>query len=59
MNISVFDITGRKVSELVNSVLRAGSHEVSWNAAGLSSGVYFYTLKTAEVTETKKMLLVK
>lgn len=59
VNISVFDITGRKVSELVNSVLSAGSHEVSWNAAGLSSGVYFYTLKTAEVTETKKMLLVK
>lgn len=59
VSLSIFDITGRKVTDLINGVLNAGSHEVTWNASQFSSGVYFFTLKTAESTETRKMTLVK
>ncbi|RLC46689.1 MAG: T9SS C-terminal target domain-containing protein, partial [Candidatus Cloacimonadota bacterium] len=37
----------------------AGSHEHIWNAAGKTSGVYFYKLQTDSYTKTKRMLLLK
>lgn len=57
--LKIFDILGREVKTLVNENLKAGEYEVSFNAAGLPSGVYFYMLKTQEFTETKKMVLIK
>ncbi|HQY53549.1 MAG TPA: T9SS type A sorting domain-containing protein, partial [Ignavibacteria bacterium] len=39
--------------------LTVGTYEYKFNAASLSSGIYFYTLKSDNITETKKMLLVK
>ena len=59
VSLKVFDIAGREVSELVNKNLPAGSYEAEFNGAELSSGVYFYTLKSEAFTETKKMVLVK
>ena len=44
---------------LVNEQKSPGSYTVEWNAGGLASGVYFYTLKAGNFIETKKMLLVK
>jgi hypothetical protein len=58
-NLSVYDVSGRLVAELVNEYKPAGSYEISFDASGLSSGVYFYTLKTPSFTESKKMLLTK
>jgi hypothetical protein len=52
-------MTGREVKTLVNENVSAGSYEINFNAGDLNSGVYFYTLKTNEFTETKKMMLVK
>jgi hypothetical protein len=37
----------------------AGSYEISFNASGLSSGVYYYRLDAGSYTETKKMTLIK
>ncbi len=60
VTIEVFDITGRLVRTLAsNELVTAGVKEVSFDASNLSSGIYFYTMKTAEFTETKKMILVK
>lgn len=60
VSLSVFDITGRKVATLVDGVEAAGEKQVSFNAASLSSGIYFYQLKTSNgVTLTRKMMLIK
>jgi hypothetical protein len=59
VSLKVFDILGREVVELINEKQNPGFYEVSFNASGLPSGVYFYTLKTGEFKETKKLLLLK
>lgn len=59
VQLNVFDLTGRKVATLVNEQKAAGSYSVNFNAGTLSSGVYFYTIKAGDFTQTRKMLLVK
>ncbi|HEX2786640.1 MAG TPA: S8/S53 family peptidase [Ignavibacteria bacterium] len=59
VKISVYDMLGREVAQLVNQRLNAGTHEASFNASNLTSGTYFYKLETEYFTETKKMLLIK
>lgn len=59
VSLKVYDVMGNEVSELVNGVQDAGMHLVQFDASKLSSGVYFYTLKTGEFTQSKRMLLVK
>jgi hypothetical protein len=57
--LSVFDILGREVAVLVNEVQNVGSHNVTFTANNLSSGVYFYKLMSSETTTTLKMILMK
>jgi hypothetical protein len=59
VNISVFDMAGRNVSNLINQQMNAGSYSVQFNGASLSSGVYFYKLNVEGFSETRKMILVK
>lgn len=59
VNITVYDVTGSAAVVLLNGQMDAGSHEITFDAAGLSSGVYFYTIKTKNFTSTKKMILTK
>ena len=59
VTLKVFDVIGNEVATLVNEEKPAGSYEVKFDAAGLSSGLYFYKLKTGSFIETKKMLLLK
>jgi subtilisin-like proprotein convertase family protein len=59
VSMKVYDILGRQVAELVNEFRPAGNYVVDFNAAHLSSGVYFYSIETSEFTEVKKMVLVK
>ena len=59
VELSVYDITGRKVQTLTNRQYRLGSYSIPFNAQGLSSGIYFYRLKIDEEVFTKKMTLVK
>ncbi|MFN0159162.1 MAG: YCF48-related protein [Bacteroidota bacterium] len=58
-SLRVFDMLGREVATLVNERLDAGQHERIFDGKGLTSGVYFYRLKSGEFTETKKLLLAK
>jgi Secretion system C-terminal sorting domain len=59
VKLEVFDIVGRKMATLVNERRAAGSYRATFNAANLSSGIYFYRLQAGNFTLTKKMLLVK
>ena len=59
VTLDVYDITGRKVTELVNENLNAGKHNAEFNASELSSGIYFYRIVTPEFTSIRKMILVK
>jgi N-acetylneuraminic acid mutarotase len=59
VTLKVYDILGNEVATLVNEEKAAGTYEVTWNAEGLSSGVYFYQLKAGEFTATKKLLLLR
>ncbi|MBD3168146.1 MAG: T9SS type A sorting domain-containing protein [candidate division Zixibacteria bacterium] len=59
VNLSVYNIAGQKVAELVNGKMDAGEHVINWDASDMASGIYFYTLKTNNALETKRMSLVK
>ncbi len=59
VNISVFDILGRKVATLVNGLNSAGKHRIQFDASHLSSGIYFYLLKSGDFSVSKKMILMK
>ncbi|MCC6864631.1 MAG: T9SS type A sorting domain-containing protein [Ignavibacteria bacterium] len=60
VTLEVFDVTGKLVKTLArNEAVTAGTKEVDFNASGLASGIYFYTLKSGDFTQTKKMILVK
>jgi hypothetical protein len=58
-SLVVTDVLGREVAVLVNGFKTAGVHNIDFDASRLSSGIYFYTLKSNDHKETKKMLLVK
>lgn len=57
--LSVYDLTGKKVSDLVNEKMTAGVHSVVFNALDLSSGIYIYELKANNFRQTNKMLLLR
>ncbi len=59
--LKIFDITGREVAVLENSIKTAGVHEVIWNAGegSVSSGVYFYRLEALGQVFTRKLTLIK
>jgi hypothetical protein len=59
ITIDIFDILGRRIATLTEGVMPAGNHQATWDASRYSSGIYFYRLKAAEYTETKRMLLLK
>ena len=59
VRLSVYDLTGREVTVLVDGVQNSGAHVAVFSGAGLASGVYFYKLQAAEQVITKKMALVR
>jgi hypothetical protein len=59
VELKVFDILGREAATMVNEFRPAGNYSVEFNASELSSGVYYYTIRTGEFTQTKKMVLIK
>jgi hypothetical protein len=59
VSLKVYDILGREVRTLVNDNLQPGSYEVTFDATGLASGVYFYRLQSGEFTQTKRMVLMR
>jgi len=59
IDLSVFNVKGELVSKLVNKEMKKGSHNITFNAEYLNSGLYYYRIKTTGKVITRKMLLVK
>ena len=64
VNVTIYDMVGRKVSTLISSRQSAGYKSIQWNATNsagqpVSAGVYLYAIQAGEFRETKKMVLLK
>ncbi len=60
VKLVIYDLLGKQVDVLIDQKLNAGRHSISFNASKLSSGVYFYELKTSDgYKDIKKMSLIK
>jgi subtilisin family serine protease len=59
VTLEVFDILGRVVRTLVNAQEGFGPHSVRFDGTGLSSGVYFYRLRSGALTLTKKLMILR
>ena len=57
--LKVYDILGKEIAILVNDIKNPGTYNINFNASGLASGVYFYTLQTEKFSKTQKMILLK
>jgi len=59
VTLKVLDILGREVRTLVNEVKTAGEHSLTFDATGLTSGVYFYRLRAGSFFQTRKMTVLR
>lgn len=57
--LKIYDVLGNEVSTLVNKVVEKGEHEIVFNAAQNTSGIYIYTIFANGFTQTRKMILLK
>jgi len=64
VNITIYDMMGRKVKTLINRLQSSGYKSVQWNATNnqgepVSAGVYLYKIQAGDFVDTKKMILLK
>jgi hypothetical protein len=59
IELRVFDVLGREVATLASGGKEPGRHEVTWNASGLGSGIFFYRLRVGESAQTRKCVLLR
>jgi len=58
-NLTVYDLNGRQIVNLIDGIQTAGYHEITFGASTLASGIYFARLKTEDVILTQKVVLLK
>ncbi len=59
VNLKIYDVLGNEVATIVNQVQNPGTYSVSFDASGLSSGVYFYKIESGSFVKVNKMMLLK
>jgi hypothetical protein len=59
VTLKVYDILGRTVAILVDEYKKTGRYNVMFDGTGISSGVYFYQLKSGSISAVKKLSLIK
>lgn len=64
VNLTIYDILGRKIKSLVNEYKKAGEYETYWNAIddsgkNVASGLFLYKLKTIHNIQVRKLLMIK
>src|SRR5690606_33730207 len=57
--LKVYNLLGSEVADLINEIKQPGMYEVSFDAAGLSSGTYFYLLESGSFRQVRKMVIIK
>lgn len=58
-SLKIYDAIGNEVAVVVEEIKSAGSHQIEFNATGLSSGIYYYTLQAGAFKETRKMVILR
>jgi len=56
INLSIFDMAGKKIQTLISGNLQPGIHKTDWDASRLENGIYFCSLKTSEGIQTRKII---
>jgi photosystem II stability/assembly factor-like uncharacterized protein len=59
VSLKIYDALGREAATLIDGMKEAGNYTVQFDAGKLSSGIYYYTLKSGDFTDTRKMVLIK
>ncbi|NWG29208.1 MAG: T9SS type A sorting domain-containing protein [Ignavibacteriaceae bacterium] len=59
ISLKIYDLLGREVAILIDEEIQSGNYEIEFDASNLTSGIYFYQMKTGELMQTKKMILLK
>jgi hypothetical protein len=59
VRLSVYDVAGRRIMDLVDLKLPAGWHEYRFDGSKMASGIYYYNLVTSKGSLTRKMVLIK
>jgi flagellar hook assembly protein FlgD len=59
VTLEIYNVLGQRVTLLVDREQGAGAHTAMWDASSAPSGVYFYRLSTSDLTETRKIMLLK
>jgi len=59
VTLKVYNILGNEIATLVNEEKAVGNYEIEFNGGNLSSGVYFYKMRTGSFIDTKKFILIK
>lgn len=59
VSVKVYNTFGTEISSLVNKNQEPGKYKITFNGSDLSSGIYFYTIRAGDFTETKSMMLIK
>lgn len=59
VKLEVYNVLGQKIATLIDGPMQAGAQSITWNGAGIASGVYYYRLTAGELYQTRKMLLLK
>ena len=57
--MSVYNVLGQKVRDVLNADYEAGYHQVEFNAAPFASGMYLYKVVAGDFVQTRKMLILK
>ena len=59
MNLQIFNLLGECIRTVVDDIRQAGAYDVTVDASGLPSGVYYYRIVAGEFMQTKKMMLLR
>ena len=59
VTISIYDVNGRHVTDILNANKAAGYYNVKWNASDIASGIYFYQIKAGNFIQVKRCILIR
>jgi glycosidase len=59
VTIKIYDVLGREVDVLADTMMSAGEHKLVWNAARMSSGLYFAVMQAGDARQVRKLMLLR
>ena len=59
LSLKIYNLAGQEIEILLYGIQSAGEHQIRWQPAGLSNGIYFYKMQAGDVSMTRKLTLLK